>query len=188
LRSFGLGCLPLILVLCLTDSRIEATTILRRSLEDMCRISEQIVHGRVVSKQSAYEPGGQIWTTYSIEVDDCLKGAAKSGSPIKQIGGQVGDIRLEAVGVPHFGLGDEILLFARDPGTGWRTVVNGPQGAHSIVTETTRRTGEPVHRRKTIPTASRAMPEWKSIELDSIKGSIRQTLADIEARKGAERK
>ncbi len=119
---------------------VVASTMQFLSLESMCETSDAIVQGEVVHAVSAYEPNGQIWTTYTIALTEVLKSRTagiESEITVKQIGGTVGDLTLEAPLVPHFTPGEEILVFTKDYGAGWQSVTNGPQGCLRVEHVTT---------------------------------------------------
>ncbi len=144
--------------------------------------ADQIVQGRVVSKTAAYEADKAIWTTYSVEVSETVK--TKAATPpkqvvIKQLGGTVGDLTLEASGIPHFSVGDEAILFTKDYGAGWQSVANGPQGAQRVVTQTTLDSSGKTTQHQNLPSVRSFFREIQSTDADAFKASIRSILADL---------
>lgn len=108
------------------------------SLDQMVAGAQVVVQGKVLAGVAARDDKGRIWTTYTIEVQDRLKGetdrtsstaAAPARLTIRQLGGTIGKITCRATGVAHFTAGDEVLLFTRDFGAGWQSAFREPQGA-----------------------------------------------------------
>lgn len=170
--------------LMLAGGHVDASTMQLFSLESMCEMSDAIVQGEVVDAVAAYEPNGQIWTTYTIAVTDSLKSPtakAESTITVKQVGGTVGDLTLQVPLIPHFAPGDELLLFTKDYGGGWQSVTNGPQGClrveHVSATDAQGRTIQRAH--------SRAVPQWyreyTDDDLSSFKRDVRAIL-EVQAR------
>ena len=99
-------------------------------LRAMCARAERIVHGVVEESVSAADPPGEIWTTYTIRVEESIKGGAAAGSTVevRQPGGIAGDYRQWIPGTPHFSPGEEVILFTRDCGGGWQSGDGGDPG------------------------------------------------------------
>ena len=112
-----------------------AGTFPQLTLKQMTHNAHYIVEGVITTKKAAQEPTtGHVWTTYTIAVTDTLKSPDKTAVrnlEIRQLGGQVGDLRTWAPNVPHFDstTTQALLLFTQDYGAGWQSVANGPQGA-----------------------------------------------------------
>lgn len=176
--SFLRRCLCLACVAIAAEST--AATYAVRSLDWMCDHADQIVEARVLSSSAAYEfEGKQIWTTYVLEVLDTMK-SPQADAPkkieIKQVGGIVGDLGLSAPGIPHFGVGEQLLLFTKDYGAQWQSVSNGPQGCYRLKTKVSTRPDGTAETKMQAPGARNFFPEVGSDDLDSFKTKIRETL------------
>jgi hypothetical protein len=114
-----------------------ASVVERMSVEDLSRGADAIVSGRVVAVSSAWnEAHTKIYTFSTVEVTESLKGEPARRIVVKELGGAVGDIGMEASGVARFALGEEVLVFLRrDPDGAYRT--RGlAQGKMRLVRET----------------------------------------------------
>jgi len=100
-----------------------ASVVERMSVEDLSRGSDAIVSGRVVAVSSAWnEARTKIYTFSTVEVTEALKGEPARRIVVKELGGAVGDLAMEASGVARFALGEEVLVFLRrDPDGAYRT-------------------------------------------------------------------
>jgi len=176
-----MGRLLALIVLAALALPARGTIYIRKSLAEMVGEADRVVQGRVLSKDSAWE-GGVIWTTYVIQVLEHLKGEAP-GRPapaqvtVRQPGGSVGEIGQVAVGIPHFAVGEELIVFTRDFGAGWQTVLNGPQGHLTIQTSVSRlATGE----EKLVKSIARLRALYDGVEsedLDAFKARVRALAA-----------
>ncbi len=109
-----------------------ATTVERLSLDDMVKKAQSIVHGRVRSARPHWSPDGKlILTTYTIDVDETLKGHAGKSIELTTIGGKIGDLTVFAAGVPSFAVGEESVVFIEKTGT-VDSVVGLNQGKFSV--------------------------------------------------------
>jgi len=86
----------------------------RLSVEDLARGADAIVVARVVATSAAWNEGRtKIYTFTTLEVSDALKGGPAGRVVVKELGGAVGDIAMEASGAPRFSAGEEVLVFLR---------------------------------------------------------------------------
>lgn len=149
-----------------------ATTIVKRSLADMVGLSELVLEVRVTAKESVRpETVGGLWTRYDLEVVDVLAGGGLERGQvvsILQVGGTEGDRRVVAVGIPHYEVGDRVVVFLRDYGAGLPSVVNAAQGSLKVRV----RDGVDV-----VPSATTYFPEARTDELGLFKQAVRAALA-----------
>lgn len=172
----ALAGLALVLVWAPTTSR--STTIELRPLAQMATEAQTIVHARVLAVAPAYEQDQRIWTTYTLEVIEGLKPDLAAGSrlTIKQVGGTVGEHTLEAVGFPHFQQGDEVVLFLKDFGAGWQSVMNAWQGCLRVTPPQPAAAGKAAVPAR-VPDAAGLFEDAKSTELAGFKAAVRAALA-----------
>ena len=91
----------------------------RLSVEDLARGADAIVVARVVATSAAWnEARTKIYTFTTLDVSDALKGDPARRVVVKELGGAVGDIALEASGTPRFSVGEEVLVFWRSDSEG----------------------------------------------------------------------
>jgi hypothetical protein len=133
--SSSIGRLALIAALAWC-STAQGTTLRLRSLEALVAESDQIAEVRVVASHAEQEgPEAPIFTVYEVESLDWLR-AGPLGRParfvVRQPGGTVGDLTMVASGAAHFRVGERVLLFTTDYGTGFQQVSNLAQGAVRI--------------------------------------------------------
>jgi hypothetical protein len=109
-----------------------ATTVERLSLDDMVKKAQSIVHGRVRDARVHWSADGRlIQTTYTIDVDETLKGQAAKSVELTTIGGKIGDLTVIAAGMPSFAVGEESVVFI-EKSENVSTVVGLSQGKFSV--------------------------------------------------------
>ena len=90
----------------------QATQILHRTPQQLGDESELVVHGRVMTVQSAWnDKRTKVFTTTVISVENTYKGAAAPVVEIVQLGGVVDNIRVNVSGSLLWRPGEEVLLF-----------------------------------------------------------------------------
>ncbi len=119
------------------------TSMIRLSLQQMCLASAYVVRARVANQQYEWNSAHTgIVTLTQVEVEEALKGHPPSALVIEQMGGRMGNLRVQAPGGAHFLAGDDYFLFiqaqARRPGR--FLVVGMMQGAYRIFRDA--RTGD----------------------------------------------
>ena len=109
-----------------------ATTVQRLSLDDMVKKAQSIVHGRVRSANTHWSADGRlILTTYTLDVEETIKGRAEKTLEITIVGGTVGNLGLFVSGMPSFDTGEEAVVFV-ETSAGYSTVVGLSQGKFAI--------------------------------------------------------
>lgn len=77
--------------------------------------SVAVVEGRVLDVEGRWDDtGAVIYSDVTIEVLDTIVGVAPRTLRIRTVGGQVGDMRMEAVGFPAFGLREHVVVFVEE--------------------------------------------------------------------------
>jgi hypothetical protein len=109
-----------------------ATTVVRRSLEELARDSALIVHGRAGQSLARWE-NGLLHTYTQIQVTRTLKGQTAGTVLVKQMGGQTEAYTQKVSGVRHFLQGQEVVLFLRPANTGEAYVVTGLMQGNFVV-------------------------------------------------------
>lgn len=113
-KDFSVRCaLALVCLLSAGSLTARATTLQRLSLEQMTSLSTRILHARAIESHSRWnEEHTQIFTYTTFEVLDSLTdGDLPEQIVVKQFGGKVGHLIVEAHGEPLFRPGEESVLF-----------------------------------------------------------------------------
>lgn len=110
-----------------------ATTVARHSLEELIAESPRVLHGRVTSHRVEWDSAHQfIWTHYSVQVYDTLKGAPSGTFVISEAGGTKDGLTMSIPGTVAYGDGEEVLVFLHQTPIGyWRTYGYG-QGKFAV--------------------------------------------------------
>jgi hypothetical protein len=122
--------LLLTLFLFLLPVRSEATTVERLSLDDLVTRAQKIVVGKVYGART-YWSGNVILTSYTIEVQETIKGQSTRNIEVTTIGGTVGEITLHVAGMPSFQAGEHAVVFLESTGP-VSTVVGLNQGKFAV--------------------------------------------------------
>jgi hypothetical protein len=82
------------------------------SLDQMSDQSSAIVHGKVVASRMEWNSTHtSIVTIYTVKASRYLKGGLGDTFELTELGGQVGNLSMNADGVPRFTAGEEVVLF-----------------------------------------------------------------------------
>ncbi len=131
-------------VLALAPVSAHATISRAMEFDQKVEKAAAIVVGKVVSQESRWDAGQKRILTYStFQVEKTLKGAQAAQTTIVTPGGVVGNVAQEFVGVPHFKVGDEHVVFVRNTSVG-PTVLYFDQGAYRVVDEGGQRMVQPL--------------------------------------------
>jgi hypothetical protein len=113
--------------------RLDATTVRRLSFDDLVSKSHTIVVGTTVNSNTFWTPDHKlILTSYTLEVQQSLKGTPQKTIVVTTIGGRVGNTILQMAGAPNFSNGETSVVFLEQSG-GYNTVVGLNQGKFPIV-------------------------------------------------------
>jgi hypothetical protein len=124
-------CGPLVLAALLAP--IHASTLLQLTLDDMIGKSTMIVRGKVQQQTCAEFHGHLIWTHYSVQVSETLK-----GSPVHQLdivvpGGSSKGVQQTYSGVPTFSNSQDYVMFLWTSKSGLTQVIGLSQGLFAVV-------------------------------------------------------
>ncbi|HEY2380343.1 MAG TPA: hypothetical protein VGK48_04085 [Terriglobia bacterium] len=109
-----------------------ATSVQRLSFDDLVAKAQSIVEGSVVAAQTYRSQDGKlIFTNYTIQVEESLKGPNKKTVILTTIGGRIGNTVLQVSGMPVFQTGEKAVLFLEQAGA-YTTVVGLNQGKFSV--------------------------------------------------------
>ena len=111
-RSGGRAVLALGAILLSGVSLTAASTFLKVDVPTLKKMSESVVHARVVDVQSSWnDEGSAVFTYVTLEVKGRLHGKADNQIVVRVPGGTVGDFTSEMEGAPQFHKGDQIVAF-----------------------------------------------------------------------------
>jgi hypothetical protein len=125
---FLLFCCSLLL---LSSANTEATLMKYLEIEDLTRLSAEVIHGTSLSSKVYWDSNHQrILTDTRVQVSECLKGKTKPGTVITvtQLGGELDGIRMDYSGRPTFSLNEEVVLFTQPNAKNQYIVVGLKQG------------------------------------------------------------
>jgi len=112
-----------------------ATTVERLSLDDLVRKAHKIVIGKVSHARTHWSDNGKvILTTYTIEVQESIKGQTSRTQEITTVGGKIGDLILNVAGMPSFEDGETAIVFVESAG-GYSTVLGLGQGKFTVTND-----------------------------------------------------
>jgi len=91
---------------------LQCATLERLSLDDMTSKSTIIVRGKITGSYSAFSISAPvIYTHYSIQVSEWLKGLGSNSIDVMVPGGVVNQVRQSFSGAPTLSTGDEYVFF-----------------------------------------------------------------------------
>ena len=126
--------LTLVLILAMVGTSY-ATIVPKMDLPELVQKSDSIIEGHVDSVVSQWDPSVKLIYTYiSIRIDEQVKGSNGQSLTIKQVGGRVGSLDMNAVGMPVFKAGQQVVLFLKKQATGGTYEALGlDQGVYQVV-------------------------------------------------------
>jgi len=111
---------------------LHATSVRRLGFDDLVTRAGSIIEGSVIGSQTYRSGDGKlILTSYTIKVQETLKGRAQQTLTITTIGGKIGNTILHVSGMPAFSPGEKAILFL-EQSQSYTTVVGLNQGKFAI--------------------------------------------------------
>lgn len=111
-----------------------ASTFLAMSQEELVAGSSAVVVGRVLQVSSFWnDEGTAIMTEAAVRVEETVVGDSPTVVVVRTFGGEVGGLRIDALGFPTFRAGQRLLLYLRDAGA-TAEVVGYRLGEYKLVT------------------------------------------------------
>jgi len=115
---------------------LPCATLERLSLDDMIAKSTSIVRGKVASSYAAFS-GPVIYTHYTVQVSERLKGSGGATVDVAVPGGIANGLRQSFSGTPSFLNGDEFVFFLWTSKAGLTQVIGLTQGLFLIAPDGT---------------------------------------------------
>ncbi len=118
--------LLIVAIALLASSQLFAVTYLVPPDEELVRAADSIVIGTAGSSR-VFERDGSIYTSYTISLEQVLKGGISLASPLEIIerGGTLGERGHYAPGTPTYTFGERVLVFLDRTGSEYRTLSLG---------------------------------------------------------------
>jgi len=110
---------------------LQSATLERLSLDDLIGKSTAIVRGKVTGSSAAFT-GPVIYTHYTIQVEESLKGNNQGTVDVVVPGGTANGLRQSFAGAPAFHTGDEFVFFLYTGKSGLTTVTGLTQGLFAL--------------------------------------------------------
>lgn len=104
----------------------DATTLIRRSTEELTVLSEAVVQGRVTGIEAKWhEEHKFVYTYVTLEVDEVFKGSSVASTIVlEELGGAANGVTVTVPSVPEFELDEDVIVFL--------DVVNGNYRCHGF--------------------------------------------------------
>jgi hypothetical protein len=132
MKRTGYGILALATVFSIP---LQATTVRRLSLDELVAKADSIIVGRVIGSHTFWTNDRKlILTSYTLEVQQSLKGSAAPTIVVTTIGGQMDTTLLQVPGMPAFENNESAVLFLVQSG-GYATVLGLKQGKFAIAND-----------------------------------------------------
>ncbi len=113
-----------------------ALTVRPPSFAELVAEAETIVRVETLASRCEWRetPRGRVIVTFvTLRVETTLKGEAAREIELRQLGGQIGEERMEIEGLPRFGVGDRDYLFIVGNGRSLCPLVGIPHGRYPIM-------------------------------------------------------
>ena len=109
-----------------------ATTVEPLALEDLVKRAHHIVSGKVRNSRTYWSADRKlILTSYTIEVDESIKGRPPKTFELTTIGGKIGDLELQVSGMPSFAKDENVVVFTESSGP-YEVVMGLGQGKFTV--------------------------------------------------------
>ena len=110
-----------------------ATTLLRLDLDDLTAESSAVVYGKIVASRVEWNQSRTlIFTVYTVEPMEYLKGRLGPVFELYEPGGTLDGLQMSVAGVPAFSVGQEAILFVWSDPRGQHQVTGFEQGAFPV--------------------------------------------------------
>ncbi|MBI2816976.1 MAG: hypothetical protein HYX72_08555 [Acidobacteria bacterium] len=118
-----------------------ATTLVQMDLDDLTSQAQTIVYGRIVSSRTEWDKNhSAIYTFYTVQPIEYLKGQLGSTFELQEMGGTLDGLTMRVPSAPEFKPGQEEVLFVWTDQLGRNLVIGMEQGAVGV--ETDQQTGQ----------------------------------------------
>jgi hypothetical protein len=110
---------------------VSATVMRYLEIEELARLSTDVLHGQVVSTKTYWdESHTRILTAVRVQITEAFKGSAKPNEivTITQAGGELDGLRQDYSGRPIFTVGEAVVIFTKPGRRGDHIVIGLKQG------------------------------------------------------------
>lgn len=158
-------------LLCLS-AQAGATTMIYLPLEELYQMSDVVVRGTVQSHTSFWGERGEMFTDWTVSVDEVLHGEPVEQVVVRQMGGEIGDRRAMIPGDARFHDGEHVVLFlVFEDGVHYLTALG--QAKLTVSVHQDRPTELPVQG------GSLELPRGSAAEVHPIDATLVRALSDI---------
>jgi hypothetical protein len=113
-----------------------ATTLLRMDLDDMTAVSNAVVYGKVTASRTEWDQNHSvIYTLYTVQPIQYLKGQLGSSFELQEIGGTLDGLNMRVPSAAEFSVGQEAVIFVWTDQLGRNLVLGMEQGAVGVHTD-----------------------------------------------------
>jgi hypothetical protein len=113
---------------------VDATVLIPADLAELTRDAHVVVRGRVTATEPTWtDDWRSIETVVTLETESSLKGAAGRSIQFRVPGGQVGRYHRVFIGAPELSVGQRVVVFLGDRGSGTPYILGLSQGLFRVV-------------------------------------------------------
>jgi len=174
--------LALPLLVLLVPAAASASVVTYMDTRTLIRLSPIIVHGAVREVVAVEGDTGGIFTDVSLDVTEVFRGPRGLTSlRVRLLGGRIGAREARVFGVPRFGVGEEVLLFATPSKAGWLTITGlfqGKIGVERVRGEAFAVRDEPSDQ-ASVAVVPRGAPEDARVPLESFLRRLRGLVSEL---------
>ncbi|MCZ6491276.1 MAG: hypothetical protein O7A06_12195 [Acidobacteria bacterium] len=127
---------PLLFLLLVLAPSALGTVLLRMDLDDLTAESHAVVYGRIVASRVEWnESRTLIYTVYTVQPLEYLKGNLGPSFELHEPGGELDGLGMQIASVPVFSVGEEAVLFVWTDARGQHQVIGFEQGVLTVQTD-----------------------------------------------------
>jgi hypothetical protein len=154
-----------------------ATTLQRLSLEEMVSQSTWIVRGICSEGQAVQVPSG-VFTVYTVDVREVLKGAPVRSLDVVSPGGKLEGVRHVVSGAPVLDAGSEYVLFVWRSNSGLNRIIGLTQGVFTLTQDGGKATAaKMVTTEPMVDRLGRPVADTRTVmSLESLRAKVRQVV------------
>lgn len=154
-----------------------ATTLQRLSLEEMAAQSTWIVRG-VCSEGQVQQVQSGVFTVYTVDVREVLKGPPVSSLDVASPGGKLNGVRYVVSGAPVLEAGSEYVLFVWRSKSGLNRIIGLTQGVFTLMQDGGKPTASKmVTTEPMVDRLGRPVPDPRTVmSLESLRAKVRQVV------------
>ena len=95
-------------------SSVWSTTMIYRSVDELAEMSDRVVRGTVLDHHTFWSDDGQMYTDWSLQIEEVLSGAPVSALTVRQMGGELDGYAIHIPGDASLEDGEHVVVFLRE--------------------------------------------------------------------------